>query len=380
VPFFAEAEHQAGFRGHVGMRLFCPAEKFERALIDGALAHLAVKAGHGFRIVIQHVGPDGKNRIECIPVASKIRNQDFHLAARNAAADFFDGARKNLGATVRLVVAVDAGNDGVAKAHAGDGFGNSDRLFFIRRTDRLAGGNGAEAAGARANIAKDHEGCGAVLPAFAHVGAAGAFAHGVKVEGAHDALEILVAFAAEKFDAKPVWARVGSGRRDEGRSSVGDDVKRGSHSGRGLKSMLLAFRAMDKWRTTATGRVWLAGPPFVVVRTECETAAASSEAQCNAFVGCLFSYKITREVTVLRTIAAVAAVASSLGLGVSTRPQQSAAASAVQKEKAETCRISGTVLKFVEGTPLKGATVWLENDEDHEHTIAPRPPQMDDLS
>ena len=134
--------------------------------------------------------------------------------------------------------------------------------------------------------------------------------------------------------------------------------------------MLLAFAAMDKWRTTATGRVSLAGPPFVVVRRECETAAASSEAQRNAFVGCLFSYKITREVRVLRTIAAVAAVASSLGLGVSTRPQQSAAASAVQKETAETCRISGTVLKFAEGTPLKGATVWLENDEDHEHMIA----------
>src|SRR5262249_21217841 len=40
------------------------------------------------------------------------------------------------------------------------------------------------------------------------------------------------------------------------------------------------------------------------------------------------------------------------------------------KEKEATCRISGTVVKLADGVPLKGATVWLENGEDREHTIA----------
>ena len=40
------------------------------------------------------------------------------------------------------------------------------------------------------------------------------------------------------------------------------------------------------------------------------------------------------------------------------------------KEKEATCRISGMVVKAMDGAPLKGATVRLENGEDHEHTIA----------
>jgi Carboxypeptidase regulatory-like domain len=40
------------------------------------------------------------------------------------------------------------------------------------------------------------------------------------------------------------------------------------------------------------------------------------------------------------------------------------------KEKQETCRVSGMVVRLADGIPLKGATVRLENGEDHEHTIA----------
>ena len=40
------------------------------------------------------------------------------------------------------------------------------------------------------------------------------------------------------------------------------------------------------------------------------------------------------------------------------------------KEKEETCRISGMVVKLADGTPLKNATVQLTNDADREHIIA----------
>ena len=37
-----------------------------------------------------------------------------------------------------------------------------------------------------------------------------------------------------------------------------------------------------------------------------------------------------------------------------------------RKEKEETCRVSGMVVRLADGIPLKGATVRLENGEDHE--------------
>lgn len=36
----------------------------------------------------------------------------------------------------------------------------------------------------------------------------------------------------------------------------------------------------------------------------------------------------------------------------------------------ETCTLSGIVVGKLDGAPLKGATVWLDSDESHEHTIA----------
>jgi len=49
---------------------------------------------------------------------------------------------------------------------------------------------------------------------------------------------------------------------------------------------------------------------------------------------------------------------------------QTATAPKDAKEKEATCRVSGMVVRLADGIPLKGATVRLENGEDHEHTIA----------
>ena len=229
VPFFAEAEHQAGFSGHIGMSLFGALEKFKRALVEGTFADVAVEAGNGFGVVIENVGLHRKHRIERVPVAAKIGDQDFNFAAGNPAANFGDGAGENGGAAIGLIVAIDAGDDGIAEAHAGDGFGDAQRFFFIRRADRLARRNCTETACAGANITQNHESGGAVLPAFAHVGAARGFADGVEIESAHGAFEILVALAAEEFDAEPIRARVSVGRGHRKRPGVGDNVEGGGH-------------------------------------------------------------------------------------------------------------------------------------------------------
>jgi len=51
-------------------------------------------------------------------------------------------------------------------------------------------------------------------------------------------------------------------------------------------------------------------------------------------------------------------------------PSSAAMAAAAKSTTQETCRIAGMVLKLTDGTPLKNATVQLENGDDHEHTIA----------
>ena len=77
-------------------------------------------------------------------------------------------------------------------------------------------------------------------------------------------------------------------------------------------------------------------------------------------------------------VAALGAVFCAGLLGVGARaqapaqaaPQAQGGAAKAGKEKEETCRISGMVVKLADGTPLKGATVFLRNDEDREHNIA----------
>ncbi len=60
----------------------------------------------------------------------------------------------------------------------------------------------------------------------------------MQIEGAHNALEILVAFAAEEFNAEPVWARMGTGRGDRW-GNAGDNVE-----GRGHECLVYAGLAV----------------------------------------------------------------------------------------------------------------------------------------
>ena len=109
---------------------------------------------------------------------------------------------KAIGATIRLVVAVDGGDDGVGEAHLLNRSGDAHRLQLVE-DEGAPGLHGAEAAGAGAGVAEDHEGGGAGLPALAYVRAAGFLADGVKVLLAHQALEADVVVAAGEADLQP---------------------------------------------------------------------------------------------------------------------------------------------------------------------------------
>ena len=153
--------------------------------------------------MIQDVGLGGHHGFESVPITAKIRDQDFDFASGDARANFGDSASEDGGTAVGLIVAIHGSDDGVAQAHSGDRFGDAFGLVFSGRAERFAAGDGAESAGTRANIAQDHEGGGAVFPAFAHIGAARAFADGVQIERAHRALQFLIFGSAKKANAQP---------------------------------------------------------------------------------------------------------------------------------------------------------------------------------
>ena len=175
--------------------------------------------------MIEDVGPRGHDGGEGIPIATKIGNEDFDLASRDARANLRDGAGEDGGAAVGLVIAVDGRDDGIAQNHAGDGFGDALGFVFSRGAERLAAGDRAEPAGAGADVTENHEGGGAVFPALSHVGAARAFADGVEIERAHGALQFLIFRSAEEAHTQPGRARMRDGRR----SGIGKNGEGGGH-------------------------------------------------------------------------------------------------------------------------------------------------------
>ena len=141
-------------------------------------------------------------------VALEVGNEDFDAAAGGLAANLVDDHGEDARAADEVVVAIDAGDDGVLQAERGDGFGDAARLVEV---DGLGAalGDGAKAAAARAQVAEHHEGGRLVVPALADVGALGALAHGVQAERTGQPLEVVVVLAHGGAGFEPL--RLGQG-------------------------------------------------------------------------------------------------------------------------------------------------------------------------
>ena len=114
-------------------------------------------------------------------------------------------------AAVGQVVAGDAGDDDVLQAEGADRLGDATRLVVVE-PGGPAGLHGAEAAGARARVAEDHDRRRALVPALADVRAAGLLADGVEVQAAEQALEVVVVLAGRHPGADPVGMAAEGGR------------------------------------------------------------------------------------------------------------------------------------------------------------------------
>jgi hypothetical protein len=157
--------------------------------------------------VVEGVGPGVDDGPYGGPVPLEVRGKDLDGAAGYLSPDLADGGGEDLGATVFQLVAVDARYDGVLEAHLFSGVGHAPGLVEVE-LGRLACEDGAEAAGAGADVAKDHEGRGAVVPALADVRAAGLLADRVQPQAAHGLFYVAVALPHRRPGFEPLWPPV----------------------------------------------------------------------------------------------------------------------------------------------------------------------------
>src|SRR5207244_10276200 len=152
--------------------------------------------------VVEDVSPLGDHSVDLPHLAAEGGCEHLHLAAGREPPDRADHADERARAEVGEVVAVDAGDHGVAQAHPLDGLRYAQRL---ERVDglRLAGLDVAEAAAARAGVAEDHERRGAAVPTLADVRAGGLLADGVELVALDHALQLEVARSARRADLEP---------------------------------------------------------------------------------------------------------------------------------------------------------------------------------
>lgn len=176
VVFFAYADHDARLGGEAGG--FGAAEDFEGAVVLGLGADGAVEAADGFHVVVEDVGAGVEDELKGGGVAGEVGDEGFDAGGGTSLADGADGLGPDGGTPVGQFVAVDGSDYEVAKIQDTGGLG--DAAGFIRiEVWRATGGDVAEATGAGADVAKDHEGGGAAAPAFAEVRTFGGLADGV---------------------------------------------------------------------------------------------------------------------------------------------------------------------------------------------------------
>src|SRR2546427_259574 len=122
-----------------------------------------------------------------------------------------DGAREDAGPAIFQVVAVDRGDDRMLEAELGDRVRDTQRLTEVE-LGRPARRDRAKPAGARADVAEDHERRRLAIPAVEDVGTACLFAHRVQPAALDDLLELFEVAAFGHPDADPFRDRRGSQR------------------------------------------------------------------------------------------------------------------------------------------------------------------------
>ena len=206
----AEPNHEPALRQPVRVEFLGVPEHLERTLELRLRPDGRVEARDRLDVVVERVGRgiyDGHYR-GAVPL--EVGGEDLDGAAGDLIPDLPDHGGEDRGAAVGELVAVDARDDGVLEAHLLRGVGDAVGLVEVELC-RLAGQNGAEAAGTGTDVAEDHERRRLVVPALPDVRAAGLLADRVQVEPAHGLLDVPIDLAVGNLRLEPVRAAVQAG-------------------------------------------------------------------------------------------------------------------------------------------------------------------------
>ena len=157
--------------------------------------------------------------VDVVEVPAEIAEEGLDEEVRTQLVESRDRLGDVTGAAVEEVVAVDHGEDHVLQLHLGDGAGHVLRLAHVDGAARIAGGDGAEAAAAGADVPQEHDRGGALAPALAHVGATRLLADRVQVERAEGLLQLRVAGATGGAHLQP--GRLGGEAGNRGEPGAG---------------------------------------------------------------------------------------------------------------------------------------------------------------
>ena len=191
----AQAHHQAGLAGHIGLAGLEVLQQLQRVLVVGARPCLLVQTWHGLQVVVHHVrGRRFQDVQRLVQTAAEVGHQHLDLGAGRVLADHPDAVGVVAGATVAQVVAVDGGDDHVLEAQRFHAHGQVVGLLGVQRVG-AAMAHVTERTATGALVTHDHERCGALAEAFADVRAGGLLADRVQLVVAQDLLHLVEAAA-----------------------------------------------------------------------------------------------------------------------------------------------------------------------------------------
>ena len=187
-------EHHPRLHRHVRSHLSGTPQQFQRTLIDRARADLPVQPRHCLQVVVQNVRPRLDHRLAApsqSPRKSGIRTSTLQPGTRSGESPRWCAQRSPSRRRA------DRRDSPRSPRHSADpisphGLRHPLWLVLVRRAQRTPRWHRAKSARARADVPQDHERGRAVLPALALVGTPRALAHGVQIESAQDALQILI--------------------------------------------------------------------------------------------------------------------------------------------------------------------------------------------
>ena len=213
VVGLAETDHDAALGLDARAGILDALEQLERAIVTRARAHHRMQARDGLDVVIDDLGARVDDALQVLGAAAEVGDQDLDDRT-GALADLLDDHGEDRAAAILQIIARHRRDDRVTQVHPGDGLGDATWLVPVHEAVRLARGDRAETAAARAQLTQDHDRGGAARPAVTEVRTARLLAHRDELLLAQQRLRLAIVALPGELDLEPWRQTLELARRD----------------------------------------------------------------------------------------------------------------------------------------------------------------------